>query len=203
MYLLELGFCYSVTKLCLTICDPMGCSTPDFPVLYYLWNLLKLVYIIMLSNHLILCCTLLLLPSFFFPQHQSLLQCVGSPHQQLKHWSLIFSISPSNAYSELISFGIDWFDFLAVQETLKSLLQHYNSKASIIWCSAFFMVHLSHPNLTTRKAIALTKQILVCKVMSLLFICYLGCHSFPSYEQMYFNFKAAVTVCSDFYSPRK
>ena len=82
---------------------------------------------------------------------------------------LRFSISPSNEYSRLISFSTDWFDLLAVQGTLKSLLQHHSSKASIVWCSAFFMVQLSHPYMTTGKTIALTRQTFVVKVMSLLF----------------------------------
>ena len=173
MHLLDLGCCYSVAKLCLTFGDPMDCSTPDFPVLHYLWNLLKFMYIMMLSNHLILCCTLLLLPSFF-PNIRVFSNELALHIRQPEHWSFRFSISPSNEYSELISFRIDWFDLLAVQRTLKSPLQHYNSKASILWCSAYFMVHLSHPNLTTGKLVALTKQILVCKLMSLLFICCLG-----------------------------
>ena len=86
-----------------------------------------------------------------------------------KYWSFSFSISPSNEYSGLISFRFDWFELLAVQETLKSLLQHHSLKASILWCSAFFMVQLSHPYLTTEKAIDLTIQTFVSKVMSLLF----------------------------------
>ena len=86
-----------------------------------------------------------------------------------KYWSFSFSISPSNEYSGLISFGIDWFDLLAVQGTLKSLLQHHSSKASILWCSAFFMAQLSHPYMTTGKTIALARWTFVGQVMSLLF----------------------------------
>ena len=86
-----------------------------------------------------------------------------------KYWSYSFSISPPNEYSGLISFRIDWFDLLAVQETLKSLLQHHSSKASILWCSAFFKVQLSHPYMTTGKIIALTRRTFVGKVMYLLF----------------------------------
>ena len=86
-----------------------------------------------------------------------------------KYWSFRFSISPSNEYSGLISFRMDWFELLAVQETLKSLLQHHNSKASILWCSAFFIVQLSHPYMTTGKTIALIRWTFVGKVMSLLF----------------------------------
>ena len=118
------------------------------------------------SNHLILCHPLLLLPSIFpsirvFSNESAL--CIRWP----KYWS--FRISPSNEYSGLISFMIDWFDLLAVQETLKSLLQHHSSKASILLHSAFFMVQLSHPYMTTGKTVALTVQTFVSKVMSLLF----------------------------------
>ena len=131
-------------------------------------NLLKLVSIqsVMPSNHLILYRPLFLLPSILLSvrvfSNESVL-CF----RWLKHWR--FSISPSNEYSGLISFRIDWFDLLAVQGTLKSLLQHHSSKASIIQCSACFMVQLSHPYMTTGKTIALTRQTFVCKVMSLLF----------------------------------
>ena len=86
-----------------------------------------------------------------------------------KYWRFSFSISPSNEYSGLISFRMNWFDFLAVQGILKSLLQHHSSKASAIWCSAFFMIQISHPNMTTEKTVALTRQIFVGKVMFLLF----------------------------------
>ena len=90
-------------------------------------------------------------------------------HQVAKYWRFSFSISPSNEYSGLISFRMDWFDQIAVQGTLKSLLQHHSSKASILQCSAFFIVQLSHPYMTTGKTIALTRQTFVSKVMSLLF----------------------------------
>jgi len=120
------------------------------------------------SNHLILCHPLLFLPSIFssirvFSNESILL--IRWP----KYWSFSFSISPSNEYSGLISFGINWFDLLAVQGTLKSLLQHPGSKSSILQCSAFFMVQLSHPYMATGKTIALTTQTFVSKVMSLLF----------------------------------
>ena len=110
----------------------------------------------MASNHLVLCCPLLLLPSFFPSirvfSNESVLD-IRWP----KYWSLSFSISPSNEYSGLISFRMDWLDLLAVQGTLKSLLQHHSSKASILQHSAFFIVQLSHPYMTTRKTIALTR----------------------------------------------
>ena len=124
---------------------------------------------VMLSNHLILCRPLLLLSSIFPSikvfSNESVL-CIRWP----KFWSFSFSINPSNKYSGLISFRIDWFDLLAVQGTLKSLLQHHSSKASILQCSAFFMVQLSHPSMTTGRTIALTVFTnFVGKVMSLLF----------------------------------
>ena len=120
---------------------------------------------VMPSSHLILCHPLLLLPSIF--QHQGLFQGVSSSHQQPKYWSFSFSfsISPSNEYSRLISFRIDWFDLLVVQGTLKSLLQHDSSKASILQCSAFFIVQLSHPYVTIGKTTALTRWTFVGKVM--------------------------------------
>ena len=137
-------------------------------------SLLKLMSIksVMPSNHLILCLPLFLPPSIFPSirvfSNESFL-CIRWP----KHWSFSFNISPSSEYSGLISFRIsfriDWLDLLAVQGTLKSLLQHHSSKASILWCSAFFRVQLSHPFMTTGKTIALTRQIFVGKIMSLLF----------------------------------
>ena len=120
---------------------------------------------VMPSNHLILCHPLLLLPSIFpsirvFSSESGL--CVNCP----KYWSFSFSISPSNEYSGLISFKIDWLDLLAIQGTLKSLLQHHSSKASILWHSAFFIVQLSHPYMTVGKTKALTIWTFVSKVMS-------------------------------------
>ena len=121
---------------------------------------------VMPSNHLILCHPLLLLPSVF-PSIRVFSNVLALHTRWPKHWS--FSISPSNEYSGLISFRIDWFDLLAVQETLKSLLQHHSSKASILRCLAFFIVHLSHQYMTSGKTIALIIQNFVGKVMSLLF----------------------------------
>ena len=124
--------------------------------------------LVMPSNYLILCCPLLLLPSIFpnirVFSYASVL-CISWP----KYWHFSFSISPSSDYSGLISFRMDWFDLLAVQGTLKSLLQHHCSKASILQCSAFFMVQPSHPYMTTGKTIALITWTFVNKVMSLLF----------------------------------
>ena len=120
------------------------------------------------SNHLILCCPLLLLPSIFPSirvfSNESVLR-IRWPN----YWSFSFNISPSNEHPGLISFRMDWLDLLAVQGTLRSLLQHHSSEASILWCSAFFIVQLSHPYMTTGKTIALTRRTFVGKVMSLLF----------------------------------
>ena len=112
--------------------------------------------------------------AFNLSHHQGLFQWVSSLLRWPKYWCFSFSISPSNEYSGLISFRMDWLDLLAVQGTLKSLLQHHSLKASILWHSAFFMVQLSHPYMTTGKTIALTIQNFVGKVMSLLWIYYLG-----------------------------
>ena len=122
----------------------------------------------MLSNSLILCHLLLLLPSIF-PSIRIFSSESALHIRWPKYWSFSFSIGPSNEYSGLISFKTDWFDFLAVQGTLKSLFQHHNSNASIFWHSAFFVVQLSHPYVTTGKNIALTIQTFVSKVTSLLF----------------------------------
>ena len=133
-------------------------------------SLLKFMSIepVMPSNHLILCCPLLLPPSILptirvFSSESAL--HIRSP----EYWSFSFSIIPSNEHPGLISFRMDWLDLLAVQGTLKSLLQHHSSKASIVQCSAFFMVHFSHPHMTTGKTIALTRRTFGSKVMSLLF----------------------------------
>ena len=153
--------------------QPMDCSTPGQASLSITSSrsLFKLMYIelVMPFNYLILCHSLLL-PSSFFPSirvfSKESVFCIRWP----KYWSFSFSISPSNEYSGLISFRIDWFDLLAVQGTLESLLQHH-SKASILWCSkkAFFMDQLSHPYMTTGKTIALTRCTFVGKVMPLFF----------------------------------
>ena len=123
---------------------------------------------VMSSNHFILCHSLLLLPSILpsirvFPNESAL--HIRWP----KYWSFCFTISPSNEHLGLISFRMDWLDLLAVQETVKSLLQHHSSTASILLCSAFFIVQLSHPYMTTRKTIALTRWTIVGKLMSLIF----------------------------------
>ena len=123
---------------------------------------------VMPSNRFVLCHPLLLLTSVF-PNIRVLFNKSALHITWPKYWSFSFSISSSNEYSGLISFRIDWFDLLAVQGTLKSLLQHHNLKASILWCSAFLIVQLSHSYMTTGKTIALTRWTFVGKVMSLLF----------------------------------
>ena len=133
-------------------------------------NLLKLMSVPLVTppNHLILCRSLLLPPSIF----PSIRVFSNEPVLRIrwpKYWSFNFNISPSNEYSGLISVRMDWLDLLTVQGTLKSLLQHLSSKASMLWCSARFIVQLSHPYMTTGKNIAMTKQTFIGKVMSLLF----------------------------------
>ena len=153
----------SVTQLCLTLCDPMDYSMPGLPV-HHFWSLLKLMPIksVMLSNpsHPL---SSTFPPAFNLSQHQGLVKWVSSLHQVAKVLELQLSISPANEYSGLISFRIDWLDLLAVQGTLKSLLQHHSSKAPILWHSAFFMVQLSHPYTTTGKTVALTRGPLLAK----------------------------------------
>ena len=160
----------SVTQSCLTPCNPMNHSIPGLPVYHQLQSLPKLMCIesVMPSSHLILCRPLLLLPPIppsirVFSNESTL--CMRWP----KYWSFSLSISPSNEHPGLVSFRIDWLDLLAVQGTRESLLQHHSSKASILWCSAFFTVQLSHPYMTTGKTIALTRRTFVGKVMSLVF----------------------------------
>ena len=148
----------SVTQSCLTLCDPMDCSMPGFPVRHQLRSLPKLMSIeaMMRSNHLILCHPLLLLSSIF-PSIRVFSNESTLRIKWPKYWSFSFSISPSNECSRLISIRTDWFDHLTIQGTLQSLLQHHSSKASILWRLAFFLVQLSHPYMTTGKTIALTR----------------------------------------------
>ena len=144
--------CCSVAQLCPTLCSPMDCSTPGFPVLHHLLELAQThvhsVSDAIQPSHPLLSPSL---PTFNHSQHQGLFQGVSSLHTWPKYWSLSFNISPSNEHPGLISFRMDWLDLLAVQGTLKSLLQHHSSKASILGCSAFFIVQLSYPYMTTGK----------------------------------------------------
>ena len=160
----------SVLQSCLTLCNPWTALCHASVSITNSQSLLKLMSIqsVIPSNNLILCRPLLLLLSSF-PSSRVFSNELVLHIRQPKYWSFSFSISPSNEYSELISFRMDWFDLLAVQGTLKSLLQHHNSKASNLWCSAFFMIQFSHVYMTIGKIIALTVQTFVGKVMSLLF----------------------------------
>ena len=126
------------------------------------------IELVMSSNHLILCCPLLLLPSIF-PSIRVFSNESALRIRWPNYWSFIFNTSPSNEHPGLISFRMDWLDLLSVQGTLKSPLQHHSSKASILWCSVFFIIQLSHPYMITGKAIPLTRWTFVSKVMSLLF----------------------------------
>ena len=159
----------SVAQSCVTLCGPMNCSTPGFPVhqgregsITNSWHLLKLMSIgsVMPSNHLILCHPLLLLPSIF-PSFRVFSNESVRHIRWPKYWS--FSFSPCNEYSGLIPFRMDWLDLLAVQRTLKSLLKlsHHSSKASILQCSAFFIVQLSYQYMTTGKNLTLTRRTFV------------------------------------------
>ena len=166
---------FSLVQSCPTFETPWTAARQASMSITNSWSLLKLMAIelVMPSNHLILCHPLLL-PSSTFPSirvfsNESVLH-IRWP----KYWSFSFSISPSSEQSGLISIRMDWLDLLAIQGTLTSLLQHHSSKASILQCSAFFIVQLSHPYMMTGKTIALTKQTFVGKVMSLLFKCCLG-----------------------------
>ena len=159
----------SFTQFCPTLCYPMNCNMPGLPVHHQLLEFTQtdVLQSVMPSSHLILCLPLLLLPpippSIRVFSNESTLRM-----RWLKYWSFSFSIIPSKGIPGLISFRMDWLDLLAVQGTLKSLLQHHTSKASILRRSAFFTVQLSHPYMTTGKTIALTRWTLVGKVMFLL-----------------------------------
>ena len=160
----------SVTQSCLTLYDPMDCRMPGFPVHHQLPELAQIhdhrVGDTIQSSHPLLAPSppALKFLSIRIFAHESAV-CIRWP----KYWSFSFNISSSNEYSAWISFRMDWLDLLAVQGTLRSFLQHHRSKASILWHSAFFIVQLSHPYLTTGKTIALTRWTFVDKVMSLLF----------------------------------
>ena len=159
----------SVVQLCPTLCNPMNCSTPGLPVHHQLPEFTQTyIHRVMPSSYLILCRPLLLLPPIppsirVFSNESTLLM------RWPKYWSFSFSIIPSNKHPRLISFRMDWLDLLVVQGTLKSLLQHHSSKASILHCSDFFTVQLLHLYMTTGKTIAVTRRTFVGKVTSLLF----------------------------------
>ena len=154
------------------------------------------IELVMPSNHLTLCFPLLLLPSIF-PSIRVFSNESALHIRWPNYWSFSFNISPSNEYPGLISFRMDWLDLLAVQGTLKSLLQHHSSEASILLHSAFSIVQLSHPHMTTGKTIALTRWTFASRVTSLLFkMLSRSCITFL--QGVSFNFMAAITICSDF-----
>ena len=180
----------------------MDHSTRGLPVHHQLLEFTQTHFTesVMPSNHLIFCCPLLL-PSIFLRVRVFSNESV--PHIRWpKYWSFSFNISPSNEHPGLISFRLDWLGLLAVQGTLKSLLQHHSLKASILRCSDFFMVQLSHPYMTTGKTIALARRTFLGKVMFLLFnmLCRLVITFLP--RSKCFNFMAVVTTCSDFGAPQ-
>ena len=196
--------CSSVAQSCPTLCDPMDCSMPGLPVHHQLPELTQThvhwVSDAIQPSHPLLSPSS---PAFSLSQHQGLFQWVRSSHQvakilefQLQHQSFQWTL-------RLISFRMDWLDLLAVQGTLKSLLQHHSSKASIFQRSAFFIVQISYPYMTTGKTIALTRPTLVEKVMSLLFntLSRLVITFLPRSKRL-FNFMAAITICSDFGPPK-
>ena len=167
---MDLFCCCSVTQSCQPFATPWTAARQDTLSITNSWSLLKLMSIesVMPSNHLILCGPLLLMPSIF-PSIRVFSKELALQIRWPKYWSISLSISPSNEYSGLISFRIDWFDLLAIQGTHKSLLQYHSSKASIPWHSVFFMVQLSHPYMTTGKTIALLRWTFVSKLISLVF----------------------------------
>ena len=167
---LDLGLCWSVAQSCPTLCDPMNHSQQASLSITNSQCPLKPMSIesVMPSNHLILCRPLLLLPSIF-PSIRVFSNESALHTRWPKYWSFSFNISPTNEHPGLISFRMDWLDLLVVRGTLKNLLQHHSSKASILQRSAFFIVQLSNPYMTTGKTIALTRQTFVDQVMSLLF----------------------------------
>ena len=187
----------SVAQSCLTLVTTWTTAHQASLCITNSWSLLKLMSIesVIPSNHLTLCRPLLLhsiFPSIRVFSNESVL-CI----RWTKYWSFSFSISPSNEYSGLLSFRIDWFDLLIIQGTLKSLLQHHSLKVSILWSSAFFIVQYSHPDMTTGKTIALT--ILFGKLMSLLFnMLSRLVKVFLPRRKISFNFMAAITIHSDF-----
>ena len=181
----------SVTQSCPTLCDPMNCSMPGLPVHHQLPELTQTH--VHRAGDAIQPSHPLLSPSVF-PNIRVFSNELALHIRWPKYWSFSFSINPSNEYSGLISFRMDWLDLLAVQGTLKSLIQYHSSKASIFRCSAFYTVQLSHPYITTGKTIALTRWTFVGKVMSLLF------NMLPRLVITFLprSKRLLITICSDF-----
>ena len=179
---------------CPTLCDPMAQhqASLSFTISQSLFKLMS-IKSVMPSNHLILCCPLLLLP-LIFPSIRIFSNKLALPIRWPKYWSFSFSISPSSEYSGLISSRVDWLDLLSVQGTLKSLLQHHSSKALILHCSGSFIAQLSHPYMTIEKNSALTIWIFVRSAFYKMY----KLSSFTAKEQVSLNVMAAVTICSDF-----
>ena len=193
----------SVIQSCPTLCNPVNHSTPGLHIHHQLPSSLKLMSIelVMPSSHLILCSPLLLLP----PIPPSIRVCSNESTLRMrwpKYWGFSFCISPSNEHPGLISFRMDWLDLLAVQGTLKSLLQHHSSKASILWRSAFFTVQLTSIH-DHWKNHTLTRRTFVGKAISLLLnmLSRLVITFLPRSKRL-FNFMAAITICSDFGAPK-
>ena len=186
----------SVVQLCPTLCNPWTAAHPASLSITNSWSLLKFMSIELVtpSNHLIFSCPRFLPPSIF-PSIRVFSSESALHIRWPKYQSFSLSISPSNEYSGMISFRIDWLDLLAHQGTLKSLLQHHSSETSILWCSALFIVQLSHPYKTTGETLALTRQKFVGKVMSLLFnmLSRLVINFLP--RSVSVNFMAAVMIC--------
>ena len=191
----------SVAQLYLTLCEPMDCSMPGFHTHRQLPEFTQThvhwVGGAIQPSHPLSSPSPSIFSSIRVFTNESVLG-IRWP----KYWSFSFSISPSYEYSGLISFRMDWLDLFAFQETLKSLLQYHSSKASILWCSTFSRIQLSHPDMTTGKTITLTRKTFVGKLKSLLFKILVG-HNFSSKEQAPFNFMATVTICSDCGAPTK
>ena len=195
----------SVAQSCLTLCNPRIAAGQTSLSITKSWSPLKLLFIesVMPSNHLIFCRPILLPPSIFPSigvfSNESVLHI-----RRPKYWSFSFSISPSNEYSGLISSRMDWLDLLIVQGTLKSLLQHHSSKASVLQHSAFFRVQLSHPHMTIGKTIALTRWTFVGKVMTLLFnmLSRLVITFLPRSKHLLTFFHGCSTICSDLEPPQ-
>ena len=195
----------SVTQSCPTLCDPMHRSTSGNSVHHQLPEFTQ-TYVHCVSDtiqpsHSLSSSSL---PTFYLSQHQGLFQWICSLHQAAKVLELQLQHQCFQWIIRIDFFRIDWYDLLAVQGTLKSLLQHHSSKASILLCSAFFIVQLSYPYMTTGKTIALTRQTFFGRVMSLLFnmLSRLVIAFLPRIKH-FFHFRAAVTICSDFGAPQK
>ena len=196
--------CCSFAELYPPFCNPIDYSTPGSPVLYYLPELAQ-IHVHWVSDaiqHLILCRPLFLLPSVF-PSIRVFSNEFALHTRWPKYWSFSFSIGPSNEYSVLISFRIDWFDLLAVQEILKSLLQHHNLKALFLQCSASFMVQPSHPYLTAEKTVALTIWDFVAKWCPCFLICCLDMSQLSFQGASVFSSHGCTHCLQWFWSPRK